>query len=65
MSNMFKYKLLVEGRDDQYVMQSLLRRHGISCVIPDRKKGISVEEKTVTIEQQGDLRRFGKNCSAN
>ena len=51
MSKIYKYKLLVEGRDDQYVLQNLLRRHGISCIIPDRPHG-TVSDLTISIEQQ-------------
>lgn len=60
MSKIYKNKLLVEGRDDQYVMQSLLRRHGISCVIPDRRKGTSIEENTISIEQLGGFENLRK-----
>jgi len=35
--NSYKYKLLVEGRDDQYVMQNLLVRHKISSVYDQQK----------------------------
>lgn len=52
MSNRYKYKLLVEGRDDQYVLQNLLRRHGISCVIPDRPYRTVSGDLTIGIEQQ-------------
>ena len=60
MSNRYKYKLLLEGRDDQYVMQSLLKHHGISCIIPDRKKIKMVDDNTIRIEQQGGFNNLRK-----
>ena len=66
MSNTYKYimpfgyKLWVEGRDDQYVMQNLFVRHKISSVIPDRIRGIRIEEHTISIEQQGGFETLRK-----
>ena len=63
MSNHYKNKLLVEGRDDQYVMQNLLRRHGISCVIPDRPHGTVSDHLTISIEQQEGFDTLRKKLS--
>lgn len=60
MSNTYKYKLWVEGRDDQYVIQNLLVRHKISSVIPDRIRGIRIKEHTISIEQQGGFDNLRK-----
>jgi len=52
MSNNFRYKLWVEGRDDQYVMQNLLKHHAIACLIPDRRTDTPTDDSTISIEQQ-------------
>lgn len=33
----YRYKILVEGRNDQYVLRDLLRTHDIDCMITDRQ----------------------------
>ncbi len=59
MSNI-KHKLIVEGRNDQYVMQSILRQRNISCVILDRKRGGAIQENTISLEQQGGFNNLHK-----
>lgn len=61
MSQIYKYCLFVEGRDDQYVLQSLLKRHRISAVIPDRLKASDrIEKNTISIEQWGGFETLRK-----
>ena len=33
----FMHRILVEGRNDQYVLRDLLRTHYIDCMITDRQ----------------------------
>lgn len=61
MRNSYKFKLLVEGRDDQYVIQNLLVRHKISSVIPDRIKSAPTAPNTISIDQQGGFENLRKN----
>ena len=44
--------MLVEGRNDQYVLRSLLRYHGIDCAIPDREK---YGEEAIVIDQRENI----------
>jgi hypothetical protein len=61
MFQSYKYSFFVEGRDDQYVLQSLLKRHHISAVIPDRLKASDrIEKNTISIEQWGGFERLRK-----
>jgi hypothetical protein len=46
----YKNWMLVEGRDDQYVLRGLLRHHGIPCAIPDRDRGYGEED--IIIDQK-------------
>ena len=50
-----RYRILVEGRDDQYVLRSLLRRHSVPCAIPDREK---CGEDAIAIDQAGNVDRL-------
>ena len=49
----YKNRMLVEGRNDQYVLRSLLRHHGIDCAIPDREK---YGEETIAIDQRENVK---------
>ena len=42
--------MLVEGRDDQYVLRDLLRHHGIACAIPNRDGEYG--EEAIVIDQK-------------
>lgn len=46
----YKNWMLVEGRNDQYVLRGLLQRHSIDCAIPDRDRGYG--EEAVVIDQK-------------
>jgi len=46
----YKNWMLVEGRNDQYVLRGLLRHHGISCAIPGRDRGY--KEEAIIIDQK-------------
>ena len=46
----YKNWMLVEGRNDQYVLRGLLRHHGIPCAIPDRDRGYG--EEAIIIDQK-------------
>ncbi|MCD4738015.1 MAG: hypothetical protein K8R89_01985 [Anaerolineae bacterium] len=48
----YKNWMLVEGRNDQYILRSLLRHHGINCAIPDREK---YGEEAIVIDQRGNV----------
>lgn len=46
----YKNWMLVEGRNDQYVLHGLLQRHSIDCAIPGRRKGHG--EGAIVIDQK-------------
>lgn len=50
----YKNWMLVEGRNDQYVLRDLLRQHHISCIIPDRPHKKS-QPDDIVIDQQGSV----------
>jgi hypothetical protein len=45
--------MLVEGRNDQYVLRGLLQHHHIECAIPGRDKGYGKE--AIVIDQRGGI----------
>jgi hypothetical protein len=47
--------LLVEGRNDQYVMRNLLGEHDISCVIPDRGR---ITSDDIIVQQAGNAQKL-------
>ncbi len=47
--------LLVEGRNDQYVLRGLLRKHHISCFIPDRDPP---NANAIAIDQADGIKRL-------
>jgi len=51
----YKNWMLVEGRNDQYVMRSLLRQHNIACAIPDRPDRESYGAGAIVIDQKENI----------
>lgn len=58
----YRNLLLVEGHDDQYVLHNLLKVHGISSAIPDRRDPeVYITEHTITIRQEGGFEKLRSN----
>lgn len=51
LRKVYSRMILVEGRNDQYVIRELLGQHNISCVIPDRGK---ITENDIIVQQAGN-----------
>lgn len=49
----YKNWMLVEGRNDQYVLRGLLQHHDIDCAIPGRDEGYG--EEAIAIDQKGNI----------
>jgi hypothetical protein len=49
----YKNWMLVEGRNDQYVLRDLLRHYGVACAIPDRDRGYGA--KDIVIDQKENV----------
>ncbi len=49
----YKHWMLVEGRNDQYVLRSLLRQHGVACAIPGRER---CDVEAIIIDQKNGIR---------
>lgn len=50
----YKNLMLVEGRNDLFVLGELLQRHGVDCAISGSKRG-DIKEKTIVIDEQGGV----------
>lgn len=51
----YRHLLLVEGRNDQYVLRGLLRHHRVPCAIPDREP---YQENAVVIDMADGIERL-------
>jgi hypothetical protein len=49
----YKNWMLVEGRNDQYVLRGLLQHHNIACAIPDRSRGY--RQDAIIIDQKENI----------
>lgn len=53
--DVYSRMILVEGRNDQYVMRSLLEAHDVPCAIPDRGR---ITDQAIVIRQAGSVERL-------